>query len=83
MLYPLPVLEFYIKGAAKNGRNPLSLTFPALMTPFPVITFINEEVIACINEEVIGAINEAAIGAIIARRNPRFWYFLFHVLLFH
>ena len=45
LLYPLPVLEFYIKGAAKNGRNPLSLTFPALMTPFPVITSMKKSLL--------------------------------------
>ena len=38
---------------ANNGRNPTICPFPALMTPFPDIAFINES--------VIGAINEAAI----------------------
>ena len=53
---------FIIKGNANNRRNQLSCPFPILMTPFPVIAFINEE--------PIRAVNEAAIGAIIAPRNP-------------
>ena len=60
-----------------NGRNPLlRLFFPALLTPFPDIAFINEETSSCINEEIIGAINEAAIGATIALRDPPSCFFI-------
>ena len=60
LLYPFPALltsfprTFIIQGNANNGRN--------LLSPFPVIAFINEE--------ATGVFNEAAIGAIIAQRNP-------------
>ena len=89
LLYPLPALvttfprTFIIKGNANNGRNPPPCSFPALMNPFAVMTFINEEDTGCINEEATGAINEAAIGAIIAPRNPPSCFFLFHALLFN
>ena len=62
----LLVIAFIIKGKTNDGRNPPSCPFPALMTPFPVIVFINEEATDCINEEALDVINEAAIGAIIA-----------------
>ena len=53
----------------------------ALLTPFPVIVFINEEATGCINEDAIDAINEADIGDMIGPRNPSFC-FLFHAILF-
>ena len=73
LLYPLPALVtpprwFINQGNVKTGRIPPSCSFPALMTLFPVIAFINEEATGWINEEVISAVNEAAIGAIIAGR---------------
>ena len=42
---------FIIKGNANDKWNPASCPFPALMTPFPFIIFVNEEAIYCINEE--------------------------------
>ena len=73
---------FIIKVNANNGRIQQSCPFPALMTPFAVTAFINEEATVCINGETIGAINEAAIGAIIAGRNPTGFFILcFTVLL--
>ena len=33
----------------------LLVFFPALLTPFPDIAFINKEATDCINKEVIGA----------------------------
>ena len=74
LLCPLPALlnhfprTFIIKGSANNRRNPPSCP-SALTTPFPVITFINEQATDFINDGAIGATNEAAIGTIIARRN--------------
>ena len=53
---------FIIKGNANNGRNPTSCLFLALMTPFPDIAFINEEVTDCTNEE--------AIDTTLVPRNP-------------
>ena len=73
-LTPFPAI-LYIKDNANNERNPPPC-------PFPVITFINEEVTGCINGEIIDAINEATIGAIITGRNPPSC-FSFDVLLFH
>ena len=64
-----PVIAFITKGNANNRRNPPPYPFPALLTSFPVIAFINEEDTDCINEEAIGAINATATGAIIAGRN--------------
>ena len=46
------------------------------MTPFPDITFINEEATGCINEEAIDAINEEAIDAIIVSRNQSSCFFI-------
>ena len=66
---PFQDIAFIIKGNANNGRNPPSCLFPALMTPFPAIAFINEEATGCINEELTGCINEATIGATIAQKN--------------
>ena len=60
-LTPFP-RTFIIKGNASNGRNPPSCPYSALMTPFPVMAFINKEATDCINEESIGAINEATVG---------------------
>ena len=74
---PFHDMAFIIKDNANNEKLPSSCPFPALMTPFPVIEFINEEAAGCINEEVNGVINEAAIDAIIAGRNPVF-YFMFY-----
>ena len=67
---------FIIKGNANNERNPFSCPFSALITPFLVIAFINEEATGCIYEEVIGAINGAAIGSIIGSRNPPSCFFI-------
>ena len=55
LLYPFSVLlapfpkTFIIKGNANNGRNPPYCNFPALMTLFSDIPFINEEATGCIN----------------------------------
>ena len=53
--------------------------FPAFLTPFPKIPFVNEEATGCINEESIGAIKEAAKVAIKAGRTlpSCFFYFMF------
>ena len=84
LLFLTPFLRtFIIKGNANNGRNPPSCSFPAIMTPFLVIAFINEEAMGSIYEEAIGTINEAVLSAIIAGRNPPSRFFLFHVLLFY
>ena len=54
---------------ANNGRNPLFCSFPALMTFFSVIAFIDEK--------IIGAINKAAIVAIIGPLSKStFWLFI-------
>ena len=72
LLYPFPALvnyfrrTFIIKSNTNNEKNPHSCPFPATMTRFPDISFINEEATGYINEEVIGVINEAAIGVIMA-----------------
>ena len=42
--------------------------FPAFLTPFPKIPFVNEEATGCINEEPIGAIKETAKVTIKAGR---------------
>ena len=47
----LLVTAVIIKGNTNNGRNPPSCPFPALMTRFPVIAFINNEATGCVNEE--------------------------------
>ena len=76
LLYPFSALvtsfarTFIIKDNANNGRNPPSYHFPAFVTRFLDIAFINEEAKGCINEEAICAINEAAISAIMVTRNP-------------
>ena len=86
LLYPLFALvtsfprTFIIKGDAHMEEIHL-LAFSLLMTPFPLIAFINEEARGCNNEEAIDAINEAIIGAIIAPRNPSSHFFFFQVLL--
>ena len=69
LVTPFPRI-FIIKGSANNGIIPPSCPFPALVTPFSDIAFINEETIGCNNEKALGTINEAAISAIIAPRNP-------------
>ena len=46
--------------------NQPSCPLPALLTPFPVIVFVNEEATDYISEEAVGAI----LGAIITGRNP-------------
>ena len=53
--------NFIIKANANSGRIPLYSLFIALMTPFPVMAFINEE--------AAGRINVGAIDAIIAQSN--------------
>ena len=63
---------FIRKDNANNRKDPSSGQFPALITPCPVIAFINEEAIC--------AVNEAAIGVIIAPRIPSSC-FLFHAFL--
>ena len=59
----------------KDGVKPkISIySLPALLTPFPEIPFITEEIIGCTNE--------AATGANAAPRNSPSC-FVFHVLLF-
>ena len=76
LLYPLPYIAFNIKSNANNGRIPPSCLFSALLTPFPVLAFINEEATGCINEEAISATNEVTIGAIIAPRNLPSCFFI-------
>ena len=71
---------FIIKGNANTERISPSCPFPALVTRFPDITFINEETTGCITEEAKGAITERAKGAITAPKNPP--SYLFHVLMF-
>ena len=66
-----------------TGRNLPSSSFPALMTPFPVIAFINEGTTGFINEKVIDGINKVAKVVIITPRNPPSNFFLFHLLLFY
>ena len=80
LLYPLPNIAFITKGAANNGKNPLFYLISALLTPFSVIEFINEEATGCINQESICAVNETVIGVIKKGRNPPSC-FLFHVSL--
>ena len=69
LLFPLPALLtpfpriFIIKGNFNNERIFPSCLFPAPLTPFPVIAFINEGAVGFINEKSIFAINEAATGA--------------------
>ena len=70
-----------LKGNANNGRNPLSSPYLGLMTPFPVIAFINEKARSCIKENAIIAINQTTIGVIIPPKISLF-YFLFCILLF-
>ena len=72
---PLP-RTFIIKSNANNGTSPTSCLFPALLTLFPVIAFINEETTSYINEKTLGTINEAAIGAMITPRNQPFCFFI-------
>ena len=50
--------------------------FPALITSFPDIEFINEEATGCIDEEAVGAIYEVAKGAIIGARNLPSYFFI-------
>ena len=40
---PFPPIDFNTKGTAKNGRNPPYCPYPALITPFLDVAFINEE----------------------------------------
>lgn len=50
--------EKNILKKANNKRIPLCCPFPALLTHFSVIAFINEETTGRINEKAIGATNE-------------------------
>ena len=79
LVTPFPAKVFNIKGAAINVKNLPSFSFPPIMTHFPVITFINEEVTGCINKEAIGAINEAVMGAIMDQEiHLHVLYFVFY-----
>ena len=77
LLYHLYII---IEGNTNNRRIPPSSPFPALVTLFLDIAFINEEATGCISEEAIDAINEAAIGAIIVPGNlpSCVLYFIFY-----
>ena len=55
---PFPRNSIIICNAI-NERNP-PYYFYALLTPSPVIVFMNEEATGCINKEAIGAISEVA-----------------------
>ena len=57
---PFPRNSIIICNAI-NERNP-PYYFYALLTPSPVIVFMNEEATGCINKEAIGAISEVASG---------------------
>ena len=78
LLHLLPIFmtsflrTFIVKGNANNGRNLPSSPFFGLMTPFPVIGFINEKARSCIKEKAIRAINETTIGTIISPKNQPF-----------
>ena len=64
LLYPIPALltpfprTFIIKGNADEGKNSPSCPFPALMTSFPDIEFLNEETTSCISGKVIGSMKQ-------------------------
>ena len=49
LVTPFP-RTFVIKGNANNGRNPPFSPFPALMTSFSGIAFINDETIGCMKK---------------------------------
>ena len=87
LLHLLPIFltpflrTLIVKDNANNGRNPFSSPYFGLMTPFPVIAFINEKARSCIKENVISAFNETTIGVIIPPKINLF-DFLFCILLF-
>ena len=56
---PFPRTSIH-KENTNNGRNLPSCTVSALLSPFTVIAFTNEEATCCVNEEAIGIVNEAA-----------------------
>ena len=68
-------ITFTIKGNVYQEEIP-PCHFLALLTPFPVITFINKKATGFINKEAIDAIVQASIGAIIAERNPPSCFFI-------
>ena len=70
----LLLTSFAQNVSTSNTRNRPSCPFSALMTPLPIIAFINEKATGCINEEAMGDIKEAIIGAIITGRNPSFCF---------
>ena len=45
LLYIFPVISFITKDNANNSGNQHRFPFCALLTPFPVIAFINEEAV--------------------------------------
>ena len=81
-LYPLPALlspfsrTFINKNNTNNRRSPSPCPFPALLTLFPVIAFLDQEATNYVNEEAIDAITEAAMGAIIGPRIPLSCFFI-------
>ena len=72
LLFPLPALLtpfpriFIIKGNVNNERIFPSCLFPAPLTHFPVIAFINKGATGFINEKI----TKAVIGANTGPRNP-------------
>ena len=87
LLYSLPAYvnpfpkTFIIKG--NDNPNGNANARDALMAPFQVLTFVNEEATCCINSEARYAINEAVISAIMAGKNrsPCFFISCFTVSL--
>lgn len=86
LLYPLPNFltcfsrTFIITGNSNYGRIPSSCSFPAFVTSFSYVPFINEQDTGCINVEAIVAVNKGSKGVIITPRNlpPSFFYFMFY-----
>ena len=69
---PFPRNSIIICNAI-NERNP-PYYFYALLTPSPVIVFMNEEATGCINKEAIGAISEVASGVFRGFHMLVYWF---------
>ena len=69
---PFPRNSIIICNAI-NERNP-PCYFYALLTPSPVIVFMNEEATGCINKEAIGAISEVASGVFRGFHMLVYWF---------
>ena len=69
---PFPRNSIIICNAI-NERNP-PYYFYALLTPSPVIVFMNEEATCCINKEAIGAISEVASGVFRGFHMLVYWF---------